>query len=144
MQALVSWIPQIHLVATLFMAGLIVFVQVVHYPLMARVGDASFRDYEAAHTLRTGWVVMPPMVAELGTALWLAGLPPAPGLRGLAVGGAVLVGLIWLSTALLQAPAHGRLTRGWDPAVHRFLVRSNWIRTALWLGRVPIAVVLLG
>ena len=29
----------IHLIATVFMAGLIVFVQVVHYPLMAKVGD---------------------------------------------------------------------------------------------------------
>lgn len=144
MELLAPWIPEIHLAATVFMAGLIVFVQVVHYPLMARVGEAGFTDYESAHTLRTGWVVMPPMVAELGTALWLAGLPPSPGLRPLALAGAGMVGLIWVSTALLQAPAHGRLTRGWDPAVHRLLVRSNWIRTVLWLARVPVAFALLG
>lgn len=29
----------VHLLATLAMAGLILFVQVVHYPLMARVGE---------------------------------------------------------------------------------------------------------
>lgn len=144
METLVPWIPEIHLAATLFMAGLIVFVQVVHYPLMARVGEGGFTAYEAGHTLRTGWVVMPPMIAELGTSLWLAGIPPTPSTRPLALAGAGMVALIWISTALLQAPAHGRLARGWDPVTHRLLVRSNWIRTVLWLARVPVAFALLG
>jgi hypothetical protein len=46
--------------ATLFMTGVIWFVQVVHYPLMARVGAAGFPDYEAAHARLTGYVVVGP------------------------------------------------------------------------------------
>lgn len=140
--ALVLALPTVHLVATLAMAGLILFVQVVHYPLMARVGPEVFREYEGAHTLRTGIVVMPLMIVELATALWLAGLPPAAGLRPAALLGAGLVLLIWLSTAGLQVPAHRALSRGWDEGAHRRLVRSNWIRTVAWWVRVPLAVLL--
>jgi hypothetical protein len=56
--------------------------------------------------------------------------------------GALLLGGVWISTALLQAPAHGRLAQGFDAVVHRRLVRSNWIRTLAWLGRVPVALAL--
>jgi len=132
----------VHLVSTLMMAGVILFVQVVHYPLKARVGAGAFPGYQRGHTLRTSWVVVPLMIPELASAAWLAALPPAPTLRPLAWTGLALLGLIWLSTALLQAPDHGRLGGGFDDRVHRRLVRTNWIRTAAWLLRVPVAVIL--
>jgi hypothetical protein len=133
---------ELHLVTTVFMAGLIVFVQIVHYPLMAKVGDGPFVEYERGHTVRTGWVVVPPMVAELGSAVWLVAFPP-PGTEAVSWTGLGLLGVIWLSTAALQAPAHGRLVHGFDAGVHARLVRTNWIRTAAWLARVPVALALL-
>ncbi|MEQ1727476.1 MAG: hypothetical protein ABL982_03770 [Vicinamibacterales bacterium] len=57
----------------------------------------------------------------------------------LAVAGAVLLAIIWASTALLQVPAHNRLERGFDADVHRRLVRTNWIRTVCWTARVVVA-----
>ena len=60
-----------HLVATVFMVGLIWFVQVVHYPLFDRIsGDASIQ-YAAEHQRRTAWVVGLPMLVEGITTLWL-------------------------------------------------------------------------
>lgn len=134
----------VHLVATLAMAGLILFVQVVHYPLMASVGKESFTDYRSGHTTRTFLVVAPLMFAELGTALWLAAYPPGEALRSWALFGLGIVLVLWLSTALLQAPAHGHLSKGYDRSVLRKLVRTNWIRTLGWWVRVPMAVMLLG
>jgi hypothetical protein len=58
----------IHALVTWFMTGLIWFVQVVHYPLMAAVGSPGFAAYEAAHSRRTTWVVAPVMLAEAATA----------------------------------------------------------------------------
>lgn len=132
-----------HLVATAFMAGLIVFVQIVHYPLMALVGEERFERYELAHTSRTGWVVIPPMLTELATAVWLVALPSPNTPRDLAGAGLLILAVVWLATATIQAPAHGRLAHGFDAGIHRRLVRSNWIRTAGWLARVPIAIALL-
>ena len=133
----------IHLVATVFMAGLIVFVQVVHYPLMAKVGETAWVGYEQAHTVRTGWVVMPAMIAELATAIWIFAEAAGDQAQGVALSGLILLAFIWTSTAVFQAPAHGRLVLGFDNEVHRWLVRSNWIRTFAWLARVPIAIALL-
>ena len=133
----------VHLVSTLFMAGLIVFVQVVHYPLMAKVGATSWVAYETEHTVRTGWVVIPPMFAELFSAFWIFTDASTERTQGVALLGLVLLAVIWLSTAILQAPAHKELSRGYDDKVHRRLVRSNWIRTFAWLARVPIAVTLV-
>lgn len=43
-----------HAAATLWMTGLIWFVQVVHYPLFALVGSTGFAAYESAHATQIG------------------------------------------------------------------------------------------
>ena len=119
----------LHLLTTWMMTGIIWFVQVVHYPLFARVGEANFTQYEGHHTWRTGLVVAPLMLIELATAgLWLW---EAPHVAWRWVNLALL-GVIWLSTALIQVPLHTRLSQGYDPAAQQRLVRSNWIRTIAW------------
>jgi hypothetical protein len=129
--------------ATLFMVGVIWFVQVVHYPLFARVGLPAFSAYSIRHTRLTGLVVGPPMLLEAATAVALVVWNP-PGISvSLAWTGLLLVAGIWLSTALLQAPRHTALGRGFDPAAHRFLVTSNWLRTVLWSLRGLVVLCLL-
>jgi hypothetical protein len=125
------------------MTGLILFVQIVHYPLMARVGADHFQAYEAGHTLRTGILVVPLMTTELASAVWLATVPGEVEQRLVPLVGLGLLAIIWISTALLQAPMHRRLTKGFDTTVHRSLVRTNWIRTMLWLSRIPVALAIL-
>ena len=61
-----------HLFATAAMVGLIWFVQVVHYPLFARVGPDGFTTYETEHQRRTSWVVGPFMAVEGVAALVVA------------------------------------------------------------------------
>ncbi len=118
--------------ATLFMIGVIWFVQVVHYPLFAKTGSADFRAYELRHTSLTTWVVAPPMLVEGGTALLLFWFKPTGASTWQLSIGLALLAVIWLSTALVQVPCHNSLSQGFDPAVHQRLVRTNWIRTAAW------------
>lgn len=133
----------IHAVATFSMVGLIWFVQLVHYPLFAQVGNAEFVDYEVQHTRRTSWTVAMFMPAEAITAAWLV-LDVPPGVSGeLAVLGGVLVLALWISTAAWQAPIHSRLTVGYEPELQRRLVRSNWFRTVLWSARGGLVLVML-
>jgi hypothetical protein len=136
-------VAELHLVSTVFMAGVIVFVQIVHYPLMGSVGPSHFVAYQEGHTARTGWVVGLPMLVELSTSVWLAAVPPAPELKGAAYSGLALLGVIWLSTVALQIPAHRRLGSGFDPTVHGKLVATNWIRTTAWIARVPVALAMV-
>ena len=113
------------------LVGLIWVIQVVHYPLFALVGRAEHVVYHAAHVRRITWLVAPLMLLELGGGVALWWVAP-PHLVWAARGGVALLGLIWVSTALVQVPAHDRLARGWDPVAHRRLVRSNWVRTWAW------------
>lgn len=137
----------LHALATIGMAGLIWFVQVVHYPLFAHAGGpghAGFTAYEQAHQARTTLIVAPLMFVELGTAAWLAlrtpdGISPALAWTGLA-----LVAVVWLSTFFVQVPLHGRLSGGFDARAHALLVGTNWVRTIAWTARAGLAVWMLG
>lgn len=133
----------VHLGATLFMTGLIWFVQIVHYPLMKAVGRTEFEAYEQRHQRLTSLVVGPAMLLELGTAAWLVLDPPAGVSFGAALAGLAMVGAIWLSTALVQVPLHRRLESGYDAAVIGRLSRSNWLRTLLWTARSVMWLVIL-
>lgn len=124
-----------HAALTWALAGLILTIQVVHYPLFARVGTDHYTTYQREHVTRITWLVAPLMLSELATGAALA-LQPPPGLPPITAWlGLGLLLLIWASTALLQSPAHGRLAAGFDPAWHARLVATNWARTGLWLLR---------
>lgn len=125
----------VHLIATAYMTGLIWLVQIVHYPLMGKVGEAGYVEYQRAHMSRITPVVLPAMIVELGCAVWLAfKLPGALSMIGL--GAAVA---IWVSTFAMQVPRHAQLAKSFDTEAHRRLVRSNWVRTILWTVRCGIA-----
>ena len=122
----------ITLLAAAMMAGLSWFISVVHYPLFARVGQAGFREYHAAHTTRTGWVVVPPMVTELGGSALVVLARPG-GVSALSAGvGLALAAATWLVTFAFSVPDHGRLAGGWDAATGRRLVLGHHVRTLLW------------
>ncbi|QDT72703.1 hypothetical protein [Lacipirellula limnantheis] len=118
--------------STLFMTGLIWFVQVVHYPLFAAAGAGEYADYQRRHMSRTTWVVGPPMLIEAATALLLFAFRPAHVATWQLAIALALLALIWLSTIFFQVRCHDALCRGFDPAAHRRLVATNWIRTAAW------------
>lgn len=132
----------VHTASTLFMTGLIWFVQVVHYPLFVWVGGGSFADYESEHTRRTTYVVGPVMLLELGSALCLLGFQPPQSPAWAPWGGVALLAIVWLTTFFVSVPCHGRLAQGFDAETAKWLVRSNWLRTAAWSLRAVLAMAL--
>ena len=132
-----------HASATLFMTGLIWFVQVVHYPLAGQVGESAFPGYQAAHMDRTAVVVGVPMLVELicvvlivfsrpdGVPVWSTWL------------GAALLTMIWGSTAVLQVPAHQALLSGLKAGQVEHLVATNWVRTLGWTLRGVLSMAMI-
>ncbi len=127
-----------NLATTLYMTGLIWFVQVVHYPLFAKVGRDGFAAYEEAHTGLTTLVVGPVMLAEAATALLLLASRPRFAPSGAMWAGAALVALLWISTFFVQVPQHSVLSSGFDARAHSILVNSNWFRTTAWSVRAGL------
>jgi hypothetical protein len=121
-----------------FMTGLIWFVQVVHYPQFKFVGSDAFGVYHAGHTRLTTWVVGPPMLIEMASAVGLAvfgGSVISPIISWI---GLILLGIVWLSTASLQVPWHDVLSKGWNDRAVRLLCGTNWIRTIGWSVRAVL------
>ncbi len=133
----------LHAAVSLYCLGVSWFVQIVHYPLFAAVGNEAWAAYHEAHRVRTGWVIGGPMLAQLALGVALVVVRPAgAGLVG-ALAALALTLAIFALTFLLAVPDHERLAGGWDPAVGRRLVRVNAARTAAWTAHAGLALVLV-
>ena len=62
-----------HAAATLYMTGLIWFVQIVHYPLLGAIGDSEFPAYERRYMSLTTWVVVRLIITVAAWLVWRQG-----------------------------------------------------------------------
>ncbi len=120
---------KINLACSLYMAGLIWFVQIVHYPLFERIGRENFALYAERHQKLTTLVVAPAMLLELVASIAL--VLTAPSSSASWVAGSMTL-LVWGSTIGIQVPLHAQLVSGFNSATWKTLVASNWIRTIAW------------
>ena len=126
------------------MVGLIWFVQIVHYPLFAKVGRDGFRHYEMEHQRLTTYVVAPLMFIELSSSIMLLWWRPAAVSSTIVFAGISLLGLIWLVTYIVQIPQHASLILSYDASMQRQLVSGNWIRTVAWSARGLLVLGMVG
>ena len=122
----------LHIGSSLYMMGLIWFVQVVHYPLHAHVGTEHLAQYQKLHMSWTSFVVGPPMLIEMGTTVLFLIAPPLDLPHWCFILGFAFLILIWASTVRFQMPYHNQLLHSFDVEIHKKLVTSNWIRTIFW------------
>jgi hypothetical protein len=102
----------------------------VHYPSFLDIEASNFQRFHQKHIIRTGFVVIPAMLTELASSVILTFYyTDLPLVNSLGLG---FVVAIWLSTFLLQAPAHNKLQKNFDRTLVLKLIRTNWIRTVLW------------
>jgi hypothetical protein len=132
----------LNLATTLPLVGLIWLVQVVAYPLFAKVGPSEFGAYHEAHSRLITFVVGPLMVGELlaSLALWADATAP----RWLAASAGALAVSTWVFTMFVSVPKHAALSTGFDAAMHAALVSTNWLRTVAWTARGALLLGWLG
>lgn len=127
-----------NLASTCVMVGVIWFVQIVHYPLLAQFGSSQSVQVAHEHQRRTGYVVALPMAIEgVSTLALLVRRPDAVSLA-LPWVGAVLLAVSLGSTLFLSVPLHARMAEGHSPEVGRRLVVTNWPRTVAWSARLVL------
>ncbi|MBE1527967.1 hypothetical protein GGC65_002423 [Sphingopyxis sp. OAS728] len=116
------------LILTAWVASLTWFVQIVIYPLFAKVGVGEYRDYHRFYTSHIWFVVILPGFATflLPVPLALFG-PSVPAWMAIAN---IILGLVGLALTLaLQIPRHNRLEAGKNDRMIAELIRFNWPRT---------------
>jgi hypothetical protein len=138
------WIVAVvHAAAAWFMVGMIWTIHLVHYPLFADVGEATYEAFQSEHVERIGTLLLVPWAVEgamVLALLWFACVAGRRDLRIPALVGAVAMAAVLAISAFWSAPAHGDLADGFDAAVHDRLMTANLIRTLAWTVRGAVAV----
>jgi hypothetical protein len=108
---------------------LVGLVQAVIYPSFLEVAPERFPAWHRTYTGRITGFVVPLMFLQVGLIAEATWRCPRAG--NLLAAGAVAIA--WVSTFTLSVPCHAALTSGgWDAAVIRRLVATNWIRVFAW------------
>lgn len=130
-------------VSTAVLTGIIWTVQLVHYPLMARVGAGEQVAYAQAHAPRMAGVVMLPWTVQGASVGWLLFTRPEVIPTVALVGAAVAAATTVIVTVVASVPAHDRLRAAPDARAHRRLLHTNWLRTCAWSVHLALAVWML-
>lgn len=123
---------------TAFNTGLIWTIQLVHYPGFLHLGKSSHHAYHDFHMKAITPLVGTSMLVELASSaalLFFASRINSSMLLWLSL---ILLGGIWLHTALVAVPLHGKLSTNFDLATAHQLVSTNWWRTLFWSLRAVI------
>ncbi len=132
-----------HVAATIFMAGVIWTIQLVHYPLFVFADRWRFTAFHNEHSRRITWIVGAGMGFELLSAIALVVSTPGRVGRPLVVVALSVLVLVHAATITLSIPSHNTLGGGWDEAAHRRLVSTNWVRTIGWSIRAVLALAMV-
>ena len=124
----------IHLVATSIMVGVIWVIQLVHYPSFHFIESKQYTTFQRFHMSRISYVVVPAMLTELFTLIFLINFMDQ--IDTLVTVSGLLLIIIWLMTAVFFSGVHQKLTSGYDKTVVNNLVKLNWGRTLLWTLRL--------
>ena len=133
-----NFILKIHFAATFYMLGIILIIQMIHYPLFAQVGRDNFPFYHSEHIRLTSIVIAFPMLVELFSLVALYYLVPVYRTSTLFNVSAFLLLVIWLVTFFISVPQHNILSKGFNQEAWSVLVNTNWIRTIAWFLRAAI------
>lgn len=133
---LIPFLLLVELLCATYMSGVILFVQLVHYPSFLFVDESLYVDFQRDHMKMTSIVVLP-MFIEMGVSLVLVFFTKSASL--LHFFAFLLLLAIWLSTYFLSVPCHNSLKSQKSVLVIKRLVATNWPRAMLW----PLRVILL-
>ena len=131
-------IPVLALIAlttAAFMAGVLWVIQIVHYPLLGEVPDASVARVALRHQRLITRVVGPTMVIEAVSSLLVLLLVPQSLFFMALMSFSFL--LLAVGVTVFQAvPLHSRIAHGTSRLIPR-LIHINWTRTVAWSLRIP-------
>jgi hypothetical protein len=129
---------QLHLFSTLLMTGVVWFVQLVHYPSFRFVADEKGSEAARFHQRKTGLLVIPLMLIEMGTGILLMSSSWVTQYGNYLIINLGLLFLVWGVTFLKMVPLHRKLAEQISEETVSALISINWIRTVLWTARAGL------
>lgn len=117
-----------NLCASVFMTGIIWFIQFVQYPLLNHISSFDFSCYFKKYISRISWIIYSVMIFEIFFALWLSFMPLQSKLQIPVLITYILLALASLNTFLIQTPLNQKLQIGFDKTLLSKILFYNRIR----------------
>ncbi|MFE1310655.1 hypothetical protein [Streptomyces sp. NPDC058755] len=116
--------------AVLYTTGFVWTLQLMDYPMVARLREGASESYMAAHN-QMFWRVLAPglLVAGVTSVLLVVARGPAVPLWAALLCVALLV-LIMVLSGAVATPDRVALAQHFSASVHAHLLRVSWVRTA--------------
>jgi len=121
------------------LVGIILMTQFITYPLFQLI-NSNFKRYHKAYTKRMGYMVAPLMILELLVVIKITTQYYSNTIIILI---SVLTLIIWFSTFFIQVPVHNSISKSKHEGEIFFLIKSNYIRTLLWLLKLILSILIL-
>jgi len=125
----------VHLILSSMLVSLIWLIQILHYPSFKFVDKMSFSEFHKFHTQRISYLVIPLMLGEFITGLWLMMSQLDQEIKydqWNYVWNFLSILFIWLATLTLSIPEHHKLSKTKNDKSIQKLVTTNWVRTIVW------------
>ncbi len=132
----IAW--SVQFASCIYMAGVVSVIQFIHYPSFDKIDRDRFTEFHLKHSNALGFIAGPAMCLELVSSFWIA----HNGNSWLILNATVVL-FLWIITFLISVPLHNRLASGFDQKSWERLLKTNWLRTALWVLRGILFFVLL-
>ena len=122
-----------------FMFAIILFTQIVSYPLFFKIQPSNFSNYHKDYVDKISSIVIPMMLIEFSISILLTYLIKSY----LSIISLLLFFGIFFSTFFIQVPIHEKIKFKSDFYLFKKLIRTNWIRTSLWLLKCIFSFIIL-
>ena len=121
----------LHAIFTFLLTGLIWVIQLVHYPLFRFLDSTSFSKAMLFHQRQISFIVMPLMLAELITGIYLA-ISQWQAFTSFHIINLSLIAIIWAHTFFIMVPFHRSFETSFDEMQLKKMLRVHWLRTLAW------------
>ena len=129
---------EIEIVINSILVGVILTTQFVSYPLFLKIDSKKIKLYHTFYTKYISYIVIPLMSIEL--FLNLSNLYHNITIYPRYYISTLALFFVWLSTILIQLPLHRDINFYYRKFFIEKLIKSNWIRTVLWSGKLLILI----
>lgn len=116
-------IDNLHIASVFLMTGIIWLIQLVHYPSFKFVDLSRWKDFHRFHSFWITPLVAPLMLIQLGSSFFLS--------HGVFLAAGLSIS-VFAVTFLISVPLHNKLAESYNFQTINLLIKTNWIRTALW------------
>ena len=129
----------VNLIISAFMLGLILTTQVVSYPMFHFTDKNNFSTYHNNYVKYISFIAIPIMLFELGFSILLFSA-----FKGILFSILLFINImILITTYFIQVPIHNKLGKKFNKQEINNLIKTNWIRTLLWIIKVYLSVLII-